>query len=226
MLRTDMKRNVSLEEISDGKLYTSADMAKLGCGDCEGCSSCCHGMGESVILDPMDIARLSGGLHKTFDELLALCLELHVVDGVILPNLRMTGDEEACPFLDGKGRCSVHELRPGVCRLFPLGRYYENHGFRYFLQLHECKKENRTKVKIKKWLDTPDLAAYENYITDWHYFLEEVEKSLETSSGGDAAARTMNLYLLKSFYQKPYSTERPFYEQFYERLSEAKKIFG
>ena len=34
-----MKRNVSLEEISDGKLYTSNDMVKADCGDCAGCSS-------------------------------------------------------------------------------------------------------------------------------------------------------------------------------------------
>lgn len=61
-----MKRNINLEEISDGKLYTENDMAKVGCNDCQGCSACCQGMGESIILDPADIYRLSSGLIMDF----------------------------------------------------------------------------------------------------------------------------------------------------------------
>ena len=34
-----MKREISLEEISDGKLYGSGDMVKVGCDDCRGCSA-------------------------------------------------------------------------------------------------------------------------------------------------------------------------------------------
>ena len=34
-----MERNVDMAQISDGKKYTSNDLAKLGCGDCAGCSN-------------------------------------------------------------------------------------------------------------------------------------------------------------------------------------------
>ena len=44
-----MRRNVSLEEISDGKLYGSNDMVKADCQDCKGCCDCCTGRGDSVI---------------------------------------------------------------------------------------------------------------------------------------------------------------------------------
>ena len=74
-----MKRNVSLEEISDGRLYTSNDMVKADCGDCEGCSACCHGMGESIILDPLDIYRLTTNLEMSFEALLNQYIELNVV---------------------------------------------------------------------------------------------------------------------------------------------------
>ena len=69
---------------------------------------------------------------------------------------------------------------PGICRLFPLGRFYENGSFKYFLQVHECPKPNKTKVKIKKWLDTPDLKRYETYICDWHYYLRDLKTRIET----------------------------------------------
>lgn len=219
-----MKRNVSLEEISDGKLYTLNDMVKADCHDCRGCSACCRGMGSSIILDPLDVCRLSVNLGKSFDELLEKELELGMVDGAILPNLRMTGPEEACVFLDGRGRCSIHSFRPGICRLFPLGRYYQEREFRYFLQVHECPKPDRTKVKVKKWIDTPNLKQYETYITDWHYFLEDAAR-LVTESQDTDSPKNLNLYILQSFYRKPYQ-EEDFYVQFEERMREAKKLLG
>lgn len=102
-----MLRNVSLEEISDGRLYGLNDMAKLGCNDCSGCSSCCRGMGNTIVLDPYDVWRLTGGLGVSLQQLLAGHLELNVVDGIILPNLKLAGDSEQCTFLNEAGRCSI-----------------------------------------------------------------------------------------------------------------------
>lgn len=90
-----------------------------------------------------------------------------------------SGNTEACSFLNPEGLRSIHAFRPGICRLFPLGRFYENGSFKYFLQVHECPKPNKTKVKIKKWLDTPDLKRYETYICDWHYYLRDLKTRIE-----------------------------------------------
>ena len=138
-------------------------MVKADSHNCEGCCDCCQGMGDSVILDPFDVHRLSIGLKKPAEQLLQECLELGVSDGNILPHLRMTGAAEQCVFLNQEGRCSIHAIRPGFCRLFPLGRFYEDGGFKYILQVHECPKTNRSKIKVKKWIDTPDLKNYEIY---------------------------------------------------------------
>ena len=82
-----MKRNVDMNEISDGNLYGLNDMVKADCNDCKGCSSCCQGMGQSIMLDPLDIYNLTTNLHVSFEELLAEAVELNVVEGVILPNI-------------------------------------------------------------------------------------------------------------------------------------------
>lgn len=211
-----MKRNVKLEEISDGKLYTINDMVKADCNDCRGCSACCRGMGESVVLDPLDVHRLCEGLGQTFEQLLADKLELHVVDGIVLPNLKMAGEGEQCAFLNGEGRCTVHAYRPGICRIFPLGRLYENGSFSYFLQIHECRNHNRTKVKVKKWIDTPEIAKYEKYISDWHYFLMDLEEKLEAEEDENERKR-ISMEILKRFYLLPFDKETDFYEQFESR---------
>lgn len=215
-----MKRNVTLEEISDGRLYNLNDMVKADCNDCKGCSSCCQGMGGSIVLDPFDVYRLEKGLHESFEALLSSHLELQVVDGIILPNLKMAGAQERCTFLDESGRCSIHTFRPGICRIFPLGRYYEGESFRYFLQIHECANKNRSKVKVHKWIDMPDAKRYDAYICEWHKLLMRFEDVLEKDP---ERAKEINMLLLVTFYQTPYDMERDFYEQFYERLNGIKE---
>ena len=267
-----MKRNVSLEEISDGRLYRANDMVRADCRGCQGCSECCHGMGESIILDPYDAWRLTTGLAVPFAALLQEKVELNVVDGVILPNLRMDAQTEACGFLDADGRCSIHAYRPGICRLFPLGRYYlpeketelsgeqeragqaalsgeqeragqaalsgeqEKAGqakssgmqelrytgeFRYFLQVHECPMPNKSKVKVGRWIDTPQLQQYEAYIRRWHSFLEALEQKLP--AWDDEQVKNVNVALLKLLFLKPYEAG-DFYPQFEERMRMAEGL--
>lgn len=211
-----MKRYVNLEDISDGRLYTANDMVKADCGDCAGCSTCCQSMADTIILDPLDVFRLTSNLNCSFEALLAGRIELGVVDGLILPHMKMSGNPNRCSFLNEEGRCSIHAFRPGFCRLFPLGRYYEDRSFRYFLQTHECKKTNRTKVKVRKWIDTPDFDRYEKFVCDWHYYLKDLEAELEACS---IDAKKINMLVLKVFYLTPYDPQKDFYEQFYDRLN-------
>lgn len=221
-----MKRDIDINEVSDGRLYGLNDMVKAGCDDCQGCSDCCHGMGSSIVLDPFDIYRLQDGTGMDFTGLLNQYLELNVVDGVILPNLRLGGEQEACLFLNEQERCSIHNFRPGICRLFPLGRIYEDGKVNYFLQIYECKKENRSKIKVKKWLDIPESKKYEGFVVDWHYFLNDVETLMEQQQD-EEFCKNCNMFLLKLFYIAPYDVEQDFYQQFYCRFQEAKHgLFG
>lgn len=218
-----MKRNVTLEEISDGNLYEANDMVKADCQDCKGCSDCCQGMGDTVILDPLDVHRLCAELKKSPEELLGSVVELGITDGNILPHLAMRGEQERCVFLNTEGRCSIHDIRPGFCRLFPLGRYYTEDGFKYILQIHECKKKNRSKIKVKKWLDTPNLKQYEKFVLDWHNFLLDVQEVFYETED-ETLIKNLNMYVLSRFYYTPYKEDEDFYPQFYVRLEEAKKL--
>lgn len=221
-----MLRNVNLSEISDGKLYDSNDMVKADCLGCKGCSACCRGMGSSIVLDPLDVHRLVTGLGVPFEALLSGYLELNVVDGLILPNLKMTAEQDACPFLNTGGRCSIHSIRPGICRLFPLGRFYEDGSFRYFLQIHECPKPGRAKIKIHKWIDADDIKKYEKFINNWHYFLKELQEYTR-SSIDDEKIKAISMYVLQQFYLAPYDVSEEIEEDFYDifalRLTRAKK---
>jgi Fe-S-cluster containining protein len=217
-------REISLEEISDGRLYKNNDMVKADCHDCRGCSKCCHGMGNSIVLDPYDIYRMQKGLSMSLKQLIqAGYIELNIVDRLTLPNIKMQGKEDACGFLDEAGRCKIHPYRPGICRLFPLGRYYEKEDFWYFLQVHECPNEARSKVKVKKWIDTPRLQEYERFVKEWHFFLKKME-AYSASITDEEEIKNTSLYILMSFYIKSYDIEADFYAQFFKRLAEAEKL--
>ena len=219
-----MIRDIDIKEISDGRLYEANDMAKLGVNDCSGCHACCCGMGDTIVLDPYDIFSLERGLGKSFDELQRDHLELRVVDGIILPCMKMEPSqmagtkEDACTFLDTNGRCSIHSFRPGFCRLFPMGRIYENGTHRYFLQVNECQKVRQNKIKIKKWIGIPEFGRYEKYIDDWHSFVRGISE--KASQMPQDQLKAINMGLLKKFFIDSYNENEDFYSQFDERMNE------
>lgn len=214
----DMKQNLD-PGATDGRSYSLNDMVRTGCKDCEGCSACCQGMGSSVVLTPKDIYQLALCLGTDFSQLLGDKVELQVEDGIILPNLRM-GENENCVFLNAQGRCSIHAFRPGVCRLFPLGRSYEEDGIHYIYLVNGCKKTDRTKVKVRKWIDTPDIEKEEAFLIKWHGFRKAAIEAARAGEG-DAREKAVSMSLLKNFYLLSYDTHRDFYEQFEERLTAA-----
>lgn len=221
-----MLREGTLEDISDGKLYSENDMIKADTNSCRGCKSvCCHGMGKTIILDPYDIYRLTAQFKCSFDELLNGRIELNVVDGIILPNLKMDDTTKDCSFLDENRRCQIHMSRPGICRLFPLGRYWEDdEHFKYILQTGQCRKDNLTKIKLKKWLDTPDLAIYNSFITKWHVYIKKIQRAMQSLTQDQI--RILTMYTLKTFYTTPYDINSDFYSQFDERMELALKTLA
>lgn len=208
------------------KLYGINDMVKAGCNDCKDCFECCQGMGDSIVLNPYDIRQLENGLKCTFAELLQgkELIELNIEDGLILPNLRMQGSLGKCGFLNEEGRCGIHAFRPGLCRLFPLGRNYDGNMLQYFLIENACKCSNMTKIKVKKWIEISDSRKYEEFLISWHdlrRMLKEKIADLETDKETDLSdmdiIKNINMNLLHIFYELPYDKE-DFFEQYGERL--------
>ena len=214
--------NKDILEISDGKLYSNNDMAKISCHDCAGCSSCCRDMGDSIWLDPYDVFQLTKNLGKSMEELLAREVELHVEEGLILPNIKMIGEgEPVCGFLNAEGRCSIHAFRPGFCRLFPLGRNYEDGKLTYFVLKDACPAPNKSKVKINKWLNVPRLKDYEKFLTEWHELTKKLRAYYAGHIEDEAIIKAVNMKFLQTFYLIPYG-EAEFYSAFENRMVEMK----
>lgn len=138
---------------------------------------------------------------------------------------------KACTFLNKEGRCEIHERRPGFCRLFPLGRMWEekedgNFDFKFIFQPEECVMGNRTKVKVADWVGIKDAASYRNYHIKWHTFLSRFRKALSAAET-DEQQKSLSMYVLKNFFDKPYvgAKEEMFMKQFAMRLKQAEAMF-
>jgi len=172
-------------------------------------------MVKTITLDPFDIYNLTVNLKMSFEELLSEAIELDINEGIILPNLKMSADNDRCFFLTDEGRCSIHGFRPGLCRLFPLGRFFEDRSVHYILQIHECKAVNRTDITVHKWIGLPDIAVYEDFSAEWYYLQKKLQKYI---AGNINQAKVVNMQLLKIFYLSPYDGS-DFFGQFKERKS-------
>ena len=201
------------------RLYGPQDMVRISSSACAGCGACCRGMGDTIVLDPYDVWQLTYGLGKSFEELMGVNIDLHVEEGVILPHLMMRGDTQGCTFLGTDGRCMIHSHRPGICRLFPLGRQFDEEKTSYFIVPEGCVKGGLSKVRIDKWLGIPDLPAYENYKAQWHSLIRLLKARI-AAEPSDEVRRNINLYFLRVFYMAPYegvSSAGAFYKEAADR---------
>jgi Fe-S-cluster containining protein len=184
-------------------------------------------MGQSIWLDPYDIYNLTIRLGKTMEELMQREVELHVEDGLILPNIRMIENGiPRCSFLNGEGRCDIHAFRPGYCRLFPLGRNYEDGKLSYFVLQDACPMPNKSKQKIDKWLQVPRIKEYERFLETWHALTKGLRGFYAEQMSGDgeeAVIKVINMQFLQIFYMLPYEDE-DFYPQFEARMNQMQQV--
>ena len=180
------------------------------------------------MIDPYDCYKLTTGLGKTFEQLTMNELELNVVDGIIMPNLKMQKSDGRCAFLRKDNLCNIHTIRPGICRMFPLGRYWEDEThFKYIVQKGECNKDNLSKIKLKKWLGIEGLAEYDSYIVRWHEYVKQLQAALPGLSEDNV--KILNTFNLRVFYMTTYAgcaDDKAFYAEFDRRLAMAKEKLG
>lgn len=197
-----MIRNCSMEEISDGRTYDINDMVKCDTAGCKGCYKCCTTVGDTIILNPYDIALMKKAVGMDFNGLVTQgYIELNMRDGLILPNIKMR-EGKGCSFLSEEGRCVIHNDRPDVCRLYPLGRVYTDDDYKYFLQKDECDMKNKSKVKVKKWIGVSDTQSQKRFIISWHSLIKSVGEGVNKlkTSGLSEKIDDIVKYILYTFY--------------------------
>ena len=218
-----MRTTNILNEISDGKLYDIEDMVKADTCGCNGCSDCCKDVGDLVVLTPFDIYEMTTYLNADFDKLLGDKILLRENNKITLPYLKMQDKNKNCSFLDKNGRCTIHSKRPNICRLFPLGRVYQDNDFKYFLQVDNCPEEELKDVKVADWINIENYNENKKFILEWYKFIKALTFRLKFVRDEKEIAH-INEILLDNFYRV--KIDNDFYKSFEELLPKVKNKLG
>ena len=71
--------------------------------------------------------------------------------------------------------------------------------FFYYLQNQECPKKNKTKIKVSKWLDVPDLKNYEDFAAKWHFSFKKTSGIFWKKKEEEQLTKDLNMYVLNLF---------------------------
>lgn len=217
-----MQTNVYLNAVSDGQTYGLNDQVKADTMGCEGCSACCQGVGDYITLTPFDVYEIKRATGLSWEALLEKHLTLKLSGGMVQPFLSMVGKAESCTFLDENQRCSIHAYRPNICRLFPLGRVYEDEDFKYFLLQDACVRPKLEKIKVKKWIGIENYTENKKFLLDWYNVLKALAFRMKFVRDPEDQKAMYDLFL-DGFYA--FDTD-DFYKEFYNRLSHVKSALG
>ncbi|HIV39698.1 MAG TPA: YkgJ family cysteine cluster protein, partial [Candidatus Blautia stercorigallinarum] len=124
---------------------------------CTCCGACCTNR-EDIVMSGYDVMRIQNHLGIDFTELLEKYCELYVgrPSGIPLLRIKPKGAKKICPFLF-RSKCKIHEVKPTVCALFPVGRataFDKESGkpeVMYFVQQTNCGAKDVSN-NLQEWI--------------------------------------------------------------------------
>ncbi len=148
---------------------------------CHACSRCCHD--KIIQLNPYEAARLAQNRGIKTTEFLARYTER---SGTALRR----GEAGACVFLTPQG-CEVHQDRPLVCRLYPLGRHVTGERGEEFHELHphpETEGEYGTAGTVQTFLERQEADPFIEAADQYVELVGRLVTALRARGEADAAA--------------------------------------
>ena len=186
---------------------------------CTGCGDCCRHVKETVPVDSQDAFYLTKHLRDLgmdiycVDQFLEQYAKPALLDecGFFVYFLKSVGKDNACIFLKDN-RCSVQEVKPLACKLYPfMVDPNESGNFRYLYSRERTHHFHGPAVETRSWMK-------KNFPQESRAFMQ-----VEYTQAGPIAAQLRNIQehrkteALLHFHRLRYSEldlDKPFLEQF------------
>lgn len=150
---------------------------------CRRCGKCCIHQ-DTIIFNARDIYNIAKKKSMTMREVVEAYTETYIGHNSRIPivHLLSNGPKGACPLLSTDGRCSVHDCKPTVCALFPLGRVAINSKdgqplqegelptIKYILNDHSCGSAKKVNT-VRSWLAKFGIPEQDEFYLLWNKVL-------------------------------------------------------
>jgi len=149
---------------------------------CEACGNCCRKRAEPILLTGIDILNIARAKQITTRDVIEKYTTTYIGGSSKLP-LAVLKEREydgSCSFLRA-GKCSIQNDKPIVCRMYPLGRYFDprDDSVNYFMidGGAQCGNPDTAKTwTLKEWLDAFDIKKYDDDTLVWNQVLVNLTK--------------------------------------------------
>lgn len=152
---------------------------------CRKCGKCCKNQ-DMILFTPKDLFKISRKLEKPIQAIIDSYTEVYIGPQSKIPliHLLMKGPKNACPFLGADSRCSIHDSKPVICALYPLGRVLVNQTsgapisdpagtmVRYILG-EDCGSGKKTHT-IREWLADFNIPENDEFFLLWTRTITEL----------------------------------------------------
>lgn len=203
---------------------------------CTQCGKCCINR-DDILLNPKDLYKISRELNITINELIKRYCDVYIGINSLIPIVRIKpqGNIKRCPFLKDR-KCSVHNSKPTVCAMFPIGRCIKiekgekvkKSDIQYLYTNPNCdKSETHT---LREWFDRFGINLEDEYFIKWNQtlmdlsqFLHDIEKTVIKED-----MLKLQEIIFRGLYLV-YNKDKDFYKQFEENvfmLTELIKLFS
>ena len=172
-LRKMMKTGEGLEQLGQNLLDLDTEFRFK----CRRCGKCC--IHQDTIIFNADIYNIARKKGMTMQQVIDTYTEVYIGSNSRIPvvHLLSNGPKGACPLLEDS-RCSVHDCKPTVCALFPLGRVVMGTKFgepiedldkmqvKYIINNYTCGSAKRVNT-VRSWLDRFGIPEHDEYFLLW-----------------------------------------------------------
>ena len=137
---------------------------------CMRCAECCRHVFGAVIVEGLDVYRLSKYLKMSISDFISEFTDQFILDEVTaypILSLKTVGKDNSCVFLKGSC-CTVNEVKPRTCKMYPFGVEPAKEkitDFKYHFSMERKHHPKGTLIRVKDWMKK--------------YFLEEERASLK-----------------------------------------------
>ncbi|GAB6152590.1 YkgJ family cysteine cluster protein [Desulfosporosinus burensis] len=185
---------------------------------CKACGNCCRNRQEPILLTGYDVFRIAKGLRIEMQEVVTKYTIGYVGGTSNLPVLTLKERQDGSCSLLRKGKCMVHDNKPLVCAIYPLGRYYlpAEKRFGYFQQEICC--GTAKEQTLEEWLNIFNVHEWDEAASLWATVITKLAEQTMKIKEHEDIERMANLLAVELYFD--YDTNKSYTDQLAHNISQ------
>lgn len=194
---------------------------------CFRCGKCCHNVKESIMLTSWELFNLAKHMNRPIEAV----IEDYTIPVFLSKNsfpifvLKTTLHGDACIF--HKTGCSIQDVKPIVCRLYPLNIEPGNHdGLAYFIVSQMPHHYTGETHRVGDWMNANLTPDDRRFMIEWFKKVVElgrVMRKIGATPNGEKKLERLLMSITWLMYFC-YETQEEFWPQYKRNMAELKKI--